>query len=373
MTWKQAHGESTALAATAHDLVRSGAHEQALTQFRAAAEAEQRALDMIDDSKPRTLGITGVSAVALWYKAREFEMAERLALRLLVRPSIAGAATIALRELLQSIWNEKQKKEAGLQFIPGAVLVAIKGGETLRGGAPLDLIVEKVQAVQAMFYRTIEYLRGLPLRTRGAPSPEVQEQCKPWIFQEAPGSYQFSIAIQKPKQIDLFAGSEIQEAEIAERFLRIVAASAADDEAELSKEVSDAGYQTVFLKLARNLSPTDRTTAFNELEVRSPHERHGTALRAEARKRINVALRARRPPKEVLLDDAEVELHGRLRALDLNADWIVIETVNGPEHIAEVPDATDDVLGPMVNKNVVVQAVRRRDKKLIYVDIELEV
>lgn len=371
MTWLQEHRKSEALAAAAHLLVREGAHEDALAKFREAAEAEKRALQSLDQTKSRTLGITGVSAVSLWYKAGDFEQAEELAHNLLTNASSLGPSANALRDLLQSIWNEKQKKDAGLRFVPGAVLVSVKGGDTLRGGAPLDLIVEKVQSVQAMFYRTIEYLSGLPLRARGAPSAAIQEQCKPWIFQEAPGSYQFSIAIQKPRQIDLFAETGVHEAEIAERFLRIVAASASGTETELSKEVADPGYQTVFLKLARNLSPTEKTTSFSELEVRAPHERYGTILRVEARKRINEALRIRRPPKGTTHEDAEVELQGRLRALDLDKDWIEIDTPAGHEHITGIPDATDDVLGPMVNKDVVVRVIRRSDKKLVYIDIEL--
>lgn len=40
---------------------------------------------------------------------------------------------------------------------------SVKGGEVITGGAPLDLIVEKVQTIQSMFYRTVECIKDLPL------------------------------------------------------------------------------------------------------------------------------------------------------------------------------------------------------------------
>jgi hypothetical protein len=41
-------------------------------------------------------------------------------------------------------------------LLPGQVFFSVKGGDVVTGGAPLDLIVEKVQTIQPIFYRTIE-------------------------------------------------------------------------------------------------------------------------------------------------------------------------------------------------------------------------
>jgi len=66
-------------------------------------------------------------------------------------------------------------------------------------------------------------------------------------------------------------------------------------------------------------------------------------------------------------------IEGVLRAVHLDKNWLEIVT-NEPvrEHIRidEAGDALDDVVGPMVNRNVVVTAVRR-GKKYFYNDIEL--
>ena len=54
------------------------------------------------------------------------------------------------------------RERAGIEFAPGQVLISVKGGDVIEGGAPLDLIVEKVQTVQSLFYRTAEFLVELP-------------------------------------------------------------------------------------------------------------------------------------------------------------------------------------------------------------------
>jgi hypothetical protein len=79
MTWADHHTQSERLAAEAELTARRGGTQQAIILYRLAAEAEARALADLDPMKTRTLGITAVSAVALWYKAHDYLQAERLA------------------------------------------------------------------------------------------------------------------------------------------------------------------------------------------------------------------------------------------------------------------------------------------------------
>src|SRR5437870_1112451 len=81
--WAEDHTESEHLAAEAEIAARAGQIERAQELYTQAAEAEGRALEHIDPSKKRTLGITAVSAVSLLYKARQYTRAELLAYRLL--------------------------------------------------------------------------------------------------------------------------------------------------------------------------------------------------------------------------------------------------------------------------------------------------
>ena len=143
--------------------------------------------------------------------------------------------------------------DANANFLPGQVFVSVKGGEVVTGGVPLDLLVEKVQTIQSMFYRTVEFIRDMPLRTRGAPPKDIQEFCRPWLFQAAPGGYQFSVAIQEVKQMDLFREDQRPDL-VAHQFLEILRATASEDPKVLEAIVPKAEYRTAFLKLSRNLA-----------------------------------------------------------------------------------------------------------------------
>jgi len=367
MTWAELHTESERLAIEAQLALRARSTGQAIDLYRQAAEVERRALDQIDISKARTRGVTAVSAVALWFKAGEYEHAEQLAHLMLADFHMPDFARGDLRDLVQAIWTESSKKKAGVTFVPGQVMVSVKGGEVVTGGAPLDLIVDKVQTIQSMFYRTIEFLNGVSHRRVGRPTKELQEACRPWLFQSAPGSYQFSVAIQKPTQPDFFK-NDIEPERIAQHFLEIVSASSGDNTAELERLVPDETYRSTFLKLVRNLAPTGKS--FDQIELRTSGETRPVALGVESRNNINQQLRK----KSTLPQKAEEipeELRGTLRALHLDRDWLDI-VVNGVSmHIEGLQDAVDDVIGPMVNRSVIVRAARTAKNKFKFVDIEL--
>lgn len=367
MSWAELHSESERLAIEAELSLRARDALKAADFYKRAAEMEQRALDVLDVSKARTRGITAISAVALWFKAGEYTSAEQLAYSMLADAHIPDFAREELRTLVQAIWTENSKQKAGVAFIPGQVLVSVKGGEVVTGGAPLDLIVDKVQTIQSMFYRTIEFLRGEALRRVGRPSKELQESCRPWLFQSAPGSYQFSVAIQKPPQPDFFE-EDIEPERIAQHFLEIVGASSGDDTSKLEKLVPDDGYRSTFLKLTRNLAPTGKS--FDRIEFRASGEMKPVALSVDARVNINQQLRKKtsvQPTSDEVLED----LRGTLRALHLDKDWLEIVVDGIPMHVIGLQDAVDDVIGPMVNRSVVVRVVRASPKKLRFIDIEL--
>ncbi|MGA2988321.1 MAG: hypothetical protein ABSG32_31510 [Terriglobia bacterium] len=185
MTWADLHKNSELVAIEAEEAFREGDASRAALSYAKAAELEQQALGTVDGTKIRTKGITAVSAVSLWYKAAAHDRAEQLAHSLLADPAIPQFARVGLRNLVQAIWTESSKLSANVSFLPGQVFVSVKGGEVITGGAPLDLIVEKVQTIQAMFYRTVEFIKDMPLRLRGGPPREIQESCRPWLFQAA--------------------------------------------------------------------------------------------------------------------------------------------------------------------------------------------
>jgi hypothetical protein len=227
------------------------------------------------------------------------------------------------------------------------------------------LVVDKVQTIQSMFYRTIEFLSGASHRRTGPPARELQESCRPWLFQSAPGSYQFSVAIQKPTQADFFK-SHIEPEQVAQHFLEIVSASSSESVEALEKVVPDKQYRSTFLKLARNLAPTGKT--FDRIEFRASGEGKAVALGAESRDHMNQQLRAIAPPKTP--QQPRLELRGILRAVHLDEDWLEVLVEGKAVHVSHLQDAVDDVIGPMVNRSVVVRVVRGRGRGLKFEDIE---
>jgi hypothetical protein len=281
--------------------------------------------------------------------------------------SVPQFARTALRSLVQAIWTESSKRDAGVGFLPGQVFVSVKGGDVITGGAPLDLIVEKVQTIQSMFYRTIEFIRDMPLRPRGAPTRDIQEACRPWLFQAAPGSYQFSVAIQEPKQLDFFR-EDVRPDLVARQFLEILRATSDEDQQLLEALVPKSDYRNMFLKLSRNLAPTGKS--FDSIEFRSGTGDVLTALTPEARTAINQTLKKGRAVEAQGLATEE-ELIGVLRAVDLDKDSLDVAVGEQHFHVVGLGDAMDDVIGPMVNKAVKVLVIRGKGPTR-FRDIELD-
>ncbi len=368
MSWADLHKTSQATAIEAEQAFRQGNTGLALRLYAKAAQLEQEALLALESTKTRTRGITAVSAVSLWYKARLYEQAEHLAHTTLADSFLPAFAKIDLRNLLQAIWTESSKEAAGISFLPGQVYVSVKGGEVITGGAPLDLIVEKVQTIQAMFYRTVEFIKDMPLRLRGGPTREIQEMCRPWLFQAAPGSYQFSVAIQEAKQLDLFK-ADVRPDLVAHQFLEILKATASEDPQQLENVIPQSEYRNVFLKLSRNLAPTGKT--FDSIELRAATDDPVVALTPDARATIHQAIKKTRASMPAQLAETEQQIAGTLRAVDLERDFLNVVTSTETLHIVGLGDAMDDVIGPMVNKAVKVQIVRTA-KDIRFRDIELD-
>ena len=243
-------------------------------------------------------------------------------------PAMAGVTGFRCR-----IWSEKAREQAGVQFAPGQVMVAVKGGEIVEGGAPLDLIIDKVKTVQSLFYRTTELMKGLPHRKRGGPVKKIQESCRPWLFQAVPGSYQFAVAVQEPQQpeLDMFEATDPRPKEIADKFLDILKASIESPEDTLPDVVQDADYRDTFLKLTRSLAPTGK--GFNQLDIRSTAENSTITLDPTTRAVVTAAIRKHRSSScaEPEPESKTEQIRGILRALHLDRDWI--EILEGTERI----------------------------------------
>ncbi|MCP4701807.1 MAG: hypothetical protein GY862_33850 [Gammaproteobacteria bacterium] len=136
MTWSLHHKQSEIFAGQAEIALKHGEIVRARTLYAQAAEAEELALHQLDNSKKRTVGISAVSTASLWYKAKEFQKAEKTAYRWLGSESLPEFASTQLREILQIIWSQLEKENAEIDFSPEQVIVSVKGGQIIRGGPP---------------------------------------------------------------------------------------------------------------------------------------------------------------------------------------------------------------------------------------------
>lgn len=371
------HTESSKYASLAEIALRENNRQQAIELYNLAAEKEIEALEFLDINKLRTLGITVVSAASLYYKAQEFEKAEQLSYQYLTNKNLPSFAVEQLQDLLQTIWNEKVFQSHKIEFTKGEVLVSVSGGEVVTGGAPLELVLMKVNDISKYFYRTIEMLLQKPLRKKGNPDLEIMQQCRPWLFQAPPGSYQFAVRVQKPIQRSFFEDEMPQIEEITNKFIEIISATSQGDSAELQDVVPNEDYRKTFLKMTRNLAPTGKTFGKLEIKPTGNVDLKPVVLVPDSREIIN---RVIKPPKteskRYEIQGEEIRLIGILRGLHLDNDWIEVTISNGEteEHIKiyKAGEIIDDIVGPMVNRQVIVDTVRTTKGSFHFKDIQVD-
>lgn len=365
MSWIERHADSERLASQAQVAGRKGRQQEALDLYAQAADAENQAIAELDTTKSRTLGISLVSAASLYFKAARFDFAEAVAVRGLSLSDLPAFAKEQLRTLLQSIWTERARNGAGTEYARRPILVSIQGGEVLSGGAPLDLVMDKVKTIQSLLYRVAEFLSEREHRRRGVPTPDIQNGYRPWLYQSVPGSYQFAVAIQEGIQQELFRRAPSPE-QVSSTFLRILRLEIEDPEEALAAAVPDAEYRITFLKLTRNLAPDGRSCT--RLDIRPVDDPLPISLGPGVRRNLGSIIRRNGRTNEAT--DSRIEsLRGMLRAVHLDKDWLELSVGSKRVRVHDVGEEVDDVIGPLVNRPVTVH-VSIVDEKRKFLDIE---
>ena len=112
MSWADHHKRSEQFASQAEVAVRTGRHAEALPLYALAADAERQALADLDLTKTRTVGITAVSAAALYCKAEDFARSAETARRWLKFDALPADAKGQLNILLQAILERTRQDGA---------------------------------------------------------------------------------------------------------------------------------------------------------------------------------------------------------------------------------------------------------------------
>lgn len=370
------HDRAQELAAQAGVLFAARQRADARRLYAEAAQQEGLALRDVPADKPRTRSILAVSYVSLLYKSAQYGDAEREVYRALAREDLLPFGRVQLRELLEVILDE-QAIPAGYQYSGDEVVITLRGSEVGFGTAPFDLVLQKGSEFKTYMTRVMEFNGRFPFRKKGPAPAEVVEALKTRATQPIASSYKFSLRVVEPAQIDMYEAPRIPSAaavETALEVLRLANSGTQRAQVALCEVVPDAEYRSAMLKLVRNLTPAD--PGLRELEVSrrdtSEGQMDSVLLGPGSADRVREVIHFDRPPDEE--PSSVVRIAGVLRALHLDRRWLELVRDNGKVVRCKTPaDALDDVLGPMVNRSVVVNARQRPSSSgtLELLDIEL--
>ncbi len=372
------HDQAQEISSAAARLLADGRRADAWAKFSAAADLELRALRHVAPEKRRTWGILAVSAAALLYKARRYDEAENAIYGFLTEREIQPETRRRLRELLEVIWDE-QALPPGFEYSGDEFLVTLRGGEVGAGTAPLDLVIEKNAEFRGLTTRAIEWQARRPFRRTGPADALVADRVQARATQPVAGSYRFLIRLVAPTQAVLFPDLPTVDihgvADSVFAFVRHAVTGGHSSAEELKRLVPDEQYRSTMLKLVRNIVPTGRHVG--EVEIArvtkvSPDAeavRSSVLLTKSSRAPLSEMIRATSPHRR---EEHFETIKGTLRAVHLDQDWLVVVQEDGRSVRCEGAGSNvDDVLGPLVNRRVIVRARRRAiSRKLNLVDIE---
>ncbi len=374
MNWRIFHKQSEEYAVRGHLLMQENDEVGAMEEFYQAAIWETKALDCLSNKNPKTYGITAISASALYYKAGRLLEAENIILNTLAKKreiDIPQYSIDQLRTILQTIWNSGEQGNDGFSFSKSQIVISVKGGRVLRGGAPLELVLQKMKFIQSLFYRVAEFSNSFPLRKSGPPPEEIKTNYNPWIFQQAPSSYQFALVIEKkPQQIHLFGEkpAKLSSDEVSKILLKVLNQVSSDPETGLNELVPD-DYRSTILQISKNIAPSN--DSFERIEFKSESDSKPVALTRLTYEEIGKVVSNKK--RVIFSEDGKVEtdtIVGNLRGVHIDKDWIEL-LVNGKNiRIHQVGESADDIIGPMVNHDVKVKVIIKKDN-YYFEDIEM--
>ena len=374
MSWLVHHTRSEGYASQAEELCRRHEGDRVAALYRLAAEAEANALDNLDPSKTRTIGITAVSAVSLYFKAQEFWQARKLAHKWLATDLLPPFAVEELEDLLQAIRFEESRFRSDIRFTEGDILITLSGGDVAHGEAPLELFLRKLEQISNILYRTTELMLGLPIRSHGAPSQTVKSFCDPWLLPHSSKEHQFSFAliIHKPQAQLAITGLEddrITVEEIGERFFEIIRATVHNPEGEeLKSLIPDIKYREIFMKLIRYVAPPSTGKPFSRMELTLNYgvKNISVALSSSTRQVIDAAIKTLQMSfsEYSLEEEASLQIRGILRGFQPEKNWIDVRVNGEVKRIYDAETEIDDVVIPMVNRRVVAEVVERSDRSV---------
>lgn len=369
MSWREHHRRSEEIASEADIAMRSGNVRRAQELYQHAAAEERLAITALAPSKKRTFSISAVAITSLYFQGQLLDEAERAACEFFASDRISAWGQQELRTLLVSIHALKETDPIYAEEHPGMLSVSLRGGHIERGGAPASLISGIMKTLIDMLYRTVEHLDRRPYRRKSNVPADLRRRYQPWLTQLAPGSFRFGVGLHSPIQTSFLADDTRPAQQVSEELLNIVHGAANSSVQPINELIPAPDYRLKFLRLSRDLAPTERAQ-FERLALRDSAGYRPATLSRKSRKEINRVIRMN--IEEAADDGSEADfITGTLRGLDLERDWIKVVHQGELITIKQAGEAIDDIIGSMVNNEVRVQVVKKQSGIYHFRDIEL--
>jgi len=366
------HREVEALSVYAAEATSQGRVKEAIEIYGKAAKLEEQALEEIPPDKTRTRSVLSVSVASLLYKAQMLDDAENAIFSSLASRNLEPWAETQLRELLSVVSDERLLAKTLHQRYSGeSIVFALRGGEIGSGTGPLDLILEKASGFRSLLYRFAELIADYPLRTQGNPPKDVIDLIQARATEPALGSYRLEIRLTEPLQEELFGPSRLRPRILSDTLFQFLGGLTRGDYRKLEEVVPQLDYRRALLQLTRNVTPSGKRIKEIGIYRKQEMQTESVYLTEALPEKIKEVM----PRQQKESGKKYGEIHGTLRALHLDKNWLELTLPNKePVRCDTRHDMLDDVVGPMVNREVIVRGptrLRRGVSCLLVEEIEL--
>lgn len=361
----------------------AGDETRARQLFGDAAYLQAQFVESLPTDKARTRSVYGLSVATLYYRANAVDEAERWAHKTLSYADVDQHAADKLRQLIARIWDDKTIRDLKLNLSTYPISMFFRGGHVVNGTAPVEPVDTRTKAMRALTNRCGDFKNKRPLAR--SPEPRAAE-----LYQahdrHGTGSYRVDLYFSLPDQLVLpFQGVNAiaSPLEVMELAIEVIGVASQGSGTDVEHLVTDPGYRLIFVRLARQLVPDG--FEIGELELRLGGGGQRVVLQDKHRFGLNALIREfalPESPKQRRKHESEPfrltsedtrSYRGTLRAVDLDLKRIRVEHFGGASGpVLYLPEDLmfDDVVGPMLNKPVIVTEVRQKGKKWHVQNIE---
>ena len=331
-----------------------GAADESLTFFEQALEFELSAITALDASEGLLWSLLHRSAGSFALDCGRFRQAEQIAATALAGdpdPEIAEE----LRDLLENIYFHRHLQLRGIAFQDSQLQFSLSGPEVGNGVAEMGAVYGRVHDSAQLIYRTAERKQGRPFRERGAPPKDIKESHLMLLSPPKNGSFAIMMQFGSPTQQTLPGMSP--SAMIVDEFMDLIELVNKSRVEEIQEIISDEAYLRNFLGLAKKIAPDGER--FRQVGF--------TAMRGKNERSVEITTPAAELPSPNVVEPAvaspePVEIKGTLRFADArqgNNNAIRVVDGNLSSRIVVPPGMMNDIVRPLWDQRVIIQAIRR--------------